>query len=116
MLNSLTAPEQHRLLEAMNAIVEILGVRSRTDTSYVLCAHEHGDMGWVVHRRGALYFQEYGWNEEFEASSPRLWRTSYATLIRNASGVGLRRKTGHRRIGLSRAALGDGCETAFTPR
>ena len=71
LLASLAAPEQQRLVGAMQAIEDLLGAgdddaRARA-VPYLLRSHRAGDMGWVIHRHGALYAQEYGYDERFEA-------------------------------------------------
>jgi DNA-binding MarR family transcriptional regulator/GNAT superfamily N-acetyltransferase len=67
MLGKLPASEQQRVVEAIHVIEEVLGARPDHKTPYLLRTHQPGDMGWIVHRHGVLYSQEYRWDEQFEA-------------------------------------------------
>ena len=69
MLGGLSAAAQARVVGAMQTIERLLGDRAESlpPASCVLRPPLPGDLGWVVHRHGAVYAQEYGYNEQFEA-------------------------------------------------
>lgn len=67
LLNRLPEEGQRRLVDSMATIEALLGPARVETAAYVLRPPRAGDMGWVVQLHGALYAQEYGWDQQFEA-------------------------------------------------
>jgi DNA-binding MarR family transcriptional regulator/GNAT superfamily N-acetyltransferase len=67
LLDRLAPPARRRLIAAMDTIEQLLGDVPPAREPYLLRPHQPGDIGWVTHRHGVLYAEEYGWDDSFEA-------------------------------------------------
>jgi DNA-binding MarR family transcriptional regulator/GNAT superfamily N-acetyltransferase len=67
MLLGLVEEDRHRLLHAMQTIETLLDTELKPPTPYLLRSHRPGDIGWIIHRHGVVYAEEYDFDETFEA-------------------------------------------------
>jgi DNA-binding MarR family transcriptional regulator/N-acetylglutamate synthase-like GNAT family acetyltransferase len=67
MLEPLAPGARHDLVAAMERIEHLLdGPAARSAAEVVLRPPRAGDLGWVIHRHGALYAEEHGFDASFE--------------------------------------------------
>jgi DNA-binding MarR family transcriptional regulator/GNAT superfamily N-acetyltransferase len=69
MLEKVSPARQKQLVDAMHTIEAAINPAQAKNgqPAYILRSHQPGDMGWIVHRHGALYWKEYRYDERFEA-------------------------------------------------
>ncbi|GAA1984180.1 helix-turn-helix domain-containing GNAT family N-acetyltransferase [Nocardiopsis rhodophaea] len=68
LVGHLTPADRRRLLSAMATVRHLFGEPAADRPSTVVMRPlRPGDLGWVIERNGALYAEEHGWDQTYEA-------------------------------------------------
>jgi DNA-binding MarR family transcriptional regulator/GNAT superfamily N-acetyltransferase len=67
LLARLTPAQQKTMLAGIRDVESVLAPRKVSTVPFIVRQPRPGDMGWVVQRHGELYWQEYQYDERFEA-------------------------------------------------
>ena len=68
MIDPMTPAQRRELVTALQSVQRLLGSSpaAAEEVPYVVRPLQIGDIGWVTHRQGILYAQEYGWDAAYE--------------------------------------------------
>jgi DNA-binding MarR family transcriptional regulator/GNAT superfamily N-acetyltransferase len=92
MLAGLADTAAAEAVVAMRRIETLLG--GEPSRGWLLRGLRPGDLGWIVSRHGALYAQEYGWNQEFEILVARIIAEAMETFDPRCEGAWIAERDG----------------------
>lgn len=72
MLERLSPGDRRLLVLTLQRARTLLGAAEAKAAPIVLRRHRVGDLGWIAHRQGRLYHEEYGWDGTYEAMAAEL--------------------------------------------
>ncbi len=66
LIGELSHEEIRILVASMETIEKILSCKKTQTALFLIRSHRPGDIGYIIHRHGILYAQEYGFNDQFD--------------------------------------------------